>query len=115
MADTSGSKAMLNAEHVLQTPDRLCRRQVVDVSGDGISNAGPNVRPISITVGSREFTINELVVGGAHPDPVPYFRTEVIREPMSFVEIADAYNDYKTAIRRKLLREPAPNLSQLRN
>jgi len=115
MADTSVSEALLHAEHVLQNTSLLCRRQVIDVSGDGISNAGPDVRPISITVGARGITINGLVVDGARPDPVTYFLTEVIRGPLSFVEIADGYEDYQTAMKRKLLRELAPNLSELRN
>ena len=115
MADTSVSEALLHAELMLQDTDLLCRRKVIDVSGDGISNAGPDVRPISITVGARGITINGLVVDGARPDPVTYFLTEVIRGPLSFVEIADGYEDYETAMKRKLLRELAPNLSELRN
>ena len=115
MADTSVSEALLHAELMLQDTDLLCRRKVIDVSGDGISNAGPDVRPISITVGARGITINGLVVDGARPDPVTYFLTEVIRGPLSFVEIADGYDDYETAMKRKLLRELAPNLSELRN
>ncbi len=115
MADTSVSEALLHADHILQTQPRICRRNVIDVSGDGISNAGPDVAPISITVGARGITINGLVVDGARPDPVSYFLTEVIRGPLSFVEIANGYDDYEIAMKRKLLRELAPNLSELRN
>ena len=113
MADTSVSEALLHAELVLQRIGGLCQRQVIDVSGDGISNAGPDVRPISLTVGARGITINGLVVDGARPDPVSYFLTEVIRGPLSFVEIADDYDDYARAMKRKLLRELAPSLSML--
>ena len=113
MADTSVSEALLHAESQFRHSDRFCTRQVIDVSGDGISNAGPEVRPISITLGQRGITINGLVVDGARPDPVAYFLTEVIRGPLSFVEIADGYDDYERAMKRKLLRELAPNLSHL--
>lgn len=113
MADTSVSEALLHAESTFRASPRLCRRHVIDVSGDGVSNAGPEVRPISITVGQRGVTINGLVVDGARPDPVPYFLTEVIRGPLSFVEIANSYDDYERAMKRKLLRELAPNLSEL--
>ena len=92
----------------------FCRRQVIDVSGDGISNAGPKVRPISITLGQRGITINGLVVDGARPDPVTYFLANVIRGPLSFVEIATSYDDYERAMKRKLLRELAPSLSELK-
>ena len=111
MADTSVSEALLHAEHILQDTSLICRRQVIDVSGDGVSNAGPKVRPISITVGGKGITINGLVVDGARPDPVAYFLSEVIRGPLSFVEIAESYDDYARAMKRKLMRELAPNLS----
>ena len=113
MADTSVSEALLHAESQFRKSDRFCGRRVIDVSGDGISNAGPKVRPISITLGRQGITINGLVVDGARPDPVAYFLTEVIRGPLSFVEIADGYEDYERAMKRKLLRELAPNLSRL--
>lgn len=113
MADTSVSEALLHAESRFPEAGRYCGRRVIDVSGDGISNAGPKVRPISITLGQRGITINGLVVDGARPDPVAYFLTEVIRGPLSFVEIADGYDDYERAMKRKLLRELAPSLSRL--
>ena len=111
MADTSVSEALLHADLMLQNQPVPCRRQVIDVSGDGISNAGPAVAPISVTVAARGTTINGLVVDGARPDPVRYFLSEVIRGPMSFVEIANGYDDYERAMKRKLLRELAPNLT----
>lgn len=113
MADTSVSEALVHAESALQNVSMICRRHVIDVSGDGVSNAGPKVRPISITLGLKGITINGLVVDGARPDPVAYFLSEVIRGPLSFVEIAESYDDYARAMKRKLLRELAPNLSRL--
>ena len=38
MADTSVSEALLHADSVLRQPGVNCRRQVIDVSGDGISS-----------------------------------------------------------------------------
>ena len=115
MADTSVSEALLHAELMLQNPNVSCRRQVIDVSGDGISNAGPEVLPISLAVEARGITVNGLVVAGAKPDPVIYFATQVIGGPNAFVEIADSYADYARAMKRKLLREMTPVLSQLDN
>ena len=98
---------------VLRQPGVNCRRQVIDVSGDGISNAGPEVIPIARAVGAKGVTINGLVVTGATPDPVAFFHTHVISGPLAFVETADSYTDYPRAMKRKLLRELAPNLSLL--
>ena len=112
-ADTSVSEALLHAELMFRQLDNPCRRQVIDVSGDGISNAGPEVNSISIAVAKKGFTINGLVVAGARPDPVAYYLSEVIRGPLSFVEVTHGYDDYDRAMKRKLLRELAPNLSLL--
>lgn len=113
MADTSVSEALIHAEAVLRDPAVSCRRRVIDVSGDGISNAGPEVFPISRRVGASGITVNGLVISGAKPDPVTYFLTEVISGPGAFVEIADDYADYPRAMKRKLLREFAPVVSGL--
>ena len=37
----------------------------------------------------------------------------MIRGPLAFVEITEGYSDYAEAMKRKLLRELAPNLSEL--
>ena len=113
MADTSVSEALLHAEHMFKSGGAFCKRRIIDVSGDGVSNAGPEVLPISVAVGRKGVTVNGLVVAGARPDPIPYFLNEVIRGPLAFVEITDGYDDYAKAMKRKLLRELAPNLSQL--
>jgi len=113
MADTSVSEALLHAEFMFQHSGVTCRRRVIDISGDGISNAGPEVFPISMAVGAKGVTVNGLVVAGARPDPVAYFLSEVIRGPLAFVEITDSYSDYSRAMKRKLLRELSPSLSQL--
>lgn len=113
MADTSVSEALLHAEAMFKTADQSCRRRVIDVSGDGVSNAGPEVLPVSRAVGARGIIVNGLVVAGARPDPVTYFLTEVIRGPGSFVEIANGYSDYARAMKRKLLREFEPSVAEV--
>ena len=111
MADTSVSEALLHADLIMGQSGHTCRRQVIDVSGDGVSNAGPEVFPIAAAVASRGVTINGLVVSGARPDPVTYYMSEVIRGPSAFVEVTNSYNDYSRAMKRKLLRELSPNLA----
>ncbi|NNL18103.1 MAG: DUF1194 domain-containing protein, partial [Boseongicola sp.] len=49
--------------------------------------------------------VNGLVIAGARPDPVPYYKQHVIFGPGAFVEIAAGFEDYERAMKRKLLRE----------
>lgn len=114
MADTSVSEALLHAGAMFQRTQNKCRRQVIDVSGDGVSNAGPEVHPIADFVAGQGVTINGLVVAGARPDPVDYYQTKVIRGPLAFLEVTESYDDYARAMKRKLLRELAPNLAFLK-
>ena len=52
-----------------------------------------------------DITVNGLVIRTSdHRVPI-YYDREVIRGPESFVEIADGYDDYERAMRRKLVRE----------
>ena len=112
MADTNVSEALLHADQMFAQVGSTCRRHVIDVSGDGVANAGPKVLPIASAVGAKGVTINGLVVSGARPDPVAYYVAEVIHGPMAFVEVTHSYRDYARAMKRKLLRELAPNLVQ---
>lgn len=114
MADTAIAEALVHADVALQNAPKRCRRQVIDISGDGIANAGPSVLPVARAITARGVTINALVIDGARPDPVPYFLHGVIGGPGAFMEIASSYKDYTTAMKRKLLRELTPALAELR-
>ena len=112
-SDTSISQALLHAHSLFDINTVACRRQVIDVSADGISNSGPPVRPISHGIGLRGTTINGLIVTGHRPDPVAYFREFVISGTMPFVEVANSYDDYPEVMKRKLLRELSPVVGML--
>lgn len=111
MADTAVSEALLHADLMFGPETALCRRRVIDVSGDGIANAGDPVMPIARAIGAKGVTINGLVVKGARNDPVDWYRREVIAGPLPFVETANSYDDYTRAMTRKLLRELTPALA----
>ncbi len=108
MADTAVSEALIHADGMFNAAADQCRRQVIDVSGDGIANAGTQVAPIARLIGSKGVTINGLVITGASPDPVSFFESQVIGGPFAFVETANSYADYPRAMKRKLLRELTP-------
>ena len=82
-----------------------CERQVIDLSGDGITNDG--FGPIHAY---RHFpfdnvTVNGLAVLGADPMVVDYFEFEVLHGPGAFLETAQGYEGYARAMERKLYRE----------
>lgn len=82
-----------------------CQRQVIDISGDGISNDG-----FSPAAAYREFefddvTVNGLVIGGEDLELISFYQFYVAHGPGAFVEVARDYTDYPRAILRKLLRE----------
>ncbi|WP_299922694.1 DUF1194 domain-containing protein [uncultured Pelagimonas sp.] len=83
-----------------------CWRHVLDISGDGESNTGP--RPQDVT--PPGVTINGLVIGGDGQETEvsalsAYFRTYVIQGADAFVEVATGFDDYQSAMSRKLKRE----------
>jgi hypothetical protein len=84
-----------------------CGRQVIDVSGDGRNNDGIGPRAIYDRRDFGAIVVNGLAIGEHEIDVVRYYRTEVIRGPGAFVEVAETHADFPPAFRRKLLRELA--------
>ena len=82
-----------------------CARRVLDISGDGENNDGVGPRHYRAQGKLDGITINALVITGAVPDPVPYYREHVIQGPGAFLALARDYNDYPAVIIGKLLRE----------
>lgn len=88
-----------------------CWKRTLDISGDGMSNAGPRPQDVGNAPGLAEITVNALVIGAgggtmaSTGDLVEYFKTLVIRGPGAFTERATSFADYEAAMRRKLLRE----------
>lgn len=99
--------AMLYANELSKTSPQACNRRVIDISGDGVWNNGISPEQAWTTL-PRDVTINGLVILGATPDPLKFYKDKVIGGPAAFVEVADDFDDYARAIKRKLLRELAP-------
>lgn len=98
------------AELLTRSPD--CLRKTLDMAGDGQSNEG--FPPASAY---REFpfqgvTVNGLVVNAADFEGevglIAFYRGEVIHGPGAFLIIADGFDDFERAMRRKLERELTP-------
>jgi len=93
-----------------------CWRHVLDLTGDGESNAGPAPKTIRDSAGLADITVNALVIGmdasryqnysqSEIKQLSSYFLTEVIRGPDAFVEAAVGFEDFANAMTRKLLKE----------
>jgi hypothetical protein len=84
-------------------------RQVIDISGDGVNNAGPPVDETRDWVVGQGIAINGLpiVLKEHESDPrlAAYHRNCVIGGPGAFIMTVTEVSDFQTAIRRKLLRE----------
>ena len=97
-------------------------RRVVDISGDGVNNSG---RPLAAARGEaleKGIVLNGLAVLDRSPQPAvllaglppvdEYYRDEVIGGPGAFLMVAEGYEAFSGAVRRKIIREiaavPAP-------
>lgn len=98
-----------------------CARKVIDVSGDGPGNIGPAPDRFRDEGVFDDIMINGLVIrqdpadyAQQQPsrDPLPYYEAEVRHGAGAFVVIANDYEDYADALRRKLLRELQPILAE---
>ncbi|MDV7141921.1 DUF1194 domain-containing protein [Tropicimonas sp. TH_r6] len=92
-----------------------CSRNVLDISGDGKNNDGPRPQDAD-DAALAGLHVNALIIGPNRPGAVgaqareateltAYFRAYVLRGPDAFVEVAEGYDDYAEAMKRKLLKE----------
>ncbi len=119
---TSISSALLRSHDLLQQSGYAGARRVVNISGDGVNNKGPDLAHVRARLLANGVTINGLpivykglldgVVAGSELQTNPtflidYFERDVIGGPYAFVEPVTAIETYADAIRRKLMREIA--------
>ncbi|MFZ1660383.1 MAG: DUF1194 domain-containing protein [Paracoccaceae bacterium] len=102
-ADTAVSDAISTAVRAFDdVPD--CPKRVIDISGDGVQNAGgplPLARNKAIAAG---ITINAIAIEGIGLTISEFFRRNVVTKG-GFVITARGHTDYPRAIREKILRE----------
>lgn len=110
-ATAVGEALELGERLMAEAPD--CRRKVIDVSGDGQSNEGPEPGLVRDRLVAQGITVNALVITGSEPELIPYFEREVIGGHGAFALSTDGYEDYPERIREKLQRETARALSQI--
>ncbi|WP_240046594.1 DUF1194 domain-containing protein [Paracraurococcus ruber] len=97
-----------------QAPFEATRR-VVDVSGDGVNNSGGPVELARDRLVAEGVTINGLPIVNDRPTfgrmpPIPlddYYRDSVIGGTGAFVIVAEDFQSFGQAVKRKLIREIA--------
>jgi hypothetical protein len=80
-------------------------RQIIDLSGDGPTNAGRDPDSIRDAAVWSGITINGLAILNESPTLDLYYADHVIGGPDAFVTTARDYGDFARAIRLKLLKE----------
>lgn len=98
-----GSGLGYGAQVMARAPQ--CDRRVIDISGDGINNDG-----FGADLAYRNFpldgiTVNGLVILGHDTEVLDYYQRHVIRGPRAFTEVAQGFEDFQSAMARKLYRE----------
>jgi hypothetical protein len=80
-------------------------RRIIDLSGDGATNAGGDPDPIRDAAVAAGVTVNGLAILNENPTLDLYYANHVIGGPDAFVIAAADFRDFARAIRLKLLRE----------
>ncbi len=102
---TAIGEALLASLKLLVAAPASSARQVVDVIGDGRSNAGIPPAPVRDRMVQAGVVINGLCVLHEEPDLVASYEREVIGGPGAFALACPDYAAFAEAMRRKLLRE----------
>ncbi len=82
-----------------------CKRHLIDLSGDGVSNEGVEPSELQGLLKDRGITVNAIAIEESEPDLTAYFFENVIVGEGAFVVSAAGFADYPERIRKKLLRE----------
>ena len=82
-----------------------CKRKVIDVAGDGVSNEGIAPETQRAALQGAGIILNALAIETDQTDLTAYFFENLIAGPGAFVMTADGFADYPVQIKRKLQRE----------
>ncbi len=91
-----------------------CKRHLIDLSGDGVSNEGIEPAQLHRKLRDRGVTVNAIAIEESEPDLTAYFFENVIVGEGAFVVSAAGFADYPERIRKKLLREVTQQTASLK-
>ena len=93
-----------------RAPD--CLYRTLDIAGDGENNEGFPPAAAYAEFPFAGVTVNGLVVSTPDDNPetdlIAYYRDQVLHGPGAFLQVAQGFEDFERAMRRKLLRELRP-------
>jgi hypothetical protein len=93
-----------------RAPD--CLYRTLDMAGDGQNNEGFGPQLAYQEFGFDGVTVNGLVVNAADFEAetglIAFYEAEVLHGPGAFLMVANGFDDYERAMRRKLERELTP-------
>ena len=102
---TAIGEALLAALTLLSRTEAVPARAIVNVIGDGRSNAGIAPGPIRDRMAQADIAINGLCILHEEPDLLEYYAAEVIGGPGGFAVTCATFQDFTEAMRQKLTRE----------
>lgn len=105
LGETAIASALDFARELLAQNRFEGHRQVIDISGDGPSNAGRDPEAARDDAAAAGITINGLAIINEIADLDHYYREHVIGGPDAFLVRARDYEDFAEAMRVKLIRE----------
>ena len=102
---TAIGDALIAAEAALaRAPDEAARR-VIDVSGDGMANIGPQPQQIRDRLAAEGVTINGLAILKTEPWLDSYYDQNVVGGPGAFLMQVKDFPSFIAAMQQKLLSE----------
>ncbi|HUI18097.1 MAG TPA: DUF1194 domain-containing protein [Alphaproteobacteria bacterium] len=105
---TELSLALLAAADLLDACPCAAGNRVIDLSGDGSNNGPMSTNLARDEVVARGIRINGLpIVTPAEPGVAEWYSTNVVGGDGAFMEVANGYEDFARAMRRKFLLEVA--------
>jgi hypothetical protein len=102
---TSISGAIDHAVSLFERSDFRGERRVIDISGDGANNSGRASGAARDDAVRGGIIINGLPILTLEPDLDDFYRNNVIGGPGSFVIAVDNFDEFASAILRKLVLE----------
>lgn len=106
-ASTSISGAIDFSTQLLRRSGYAPARLMIDISADGPNNNGRSVAAARDEAVASGIILNGLPILSEHPTLDVYFQEQVIGGPGAFIVVAETFESFSTAIRRKLIVEIA--------
>ncbi len=102
---TAIGDALLAAGAALAALPDSADRKVIDLSGDGMANIGPQPMAVRDALVAKGITINGLAILKTEPWLNVYYTDNVIGGPHSFMLEVEDFSTFATAMQQKLVNE----------